>query len=146
LPTLAGQLRPAERGLLWALVHQPERVLPFIKTLEDVDFEGLSSGELLRMARELSDAEPGDVPNLLMERLSSVEANRLAAIASEPSAPVLDFEATVKSLKRLTFERELASVQREIDQLQARGGRGPELDALLLLKLELGRRLAPGKR
>ena len=98
------------------------------------------------MARELSDADPADVPNLLMERLSSGEANRLAAIASEASAPVLEAEASVKSLKRLTFERELASVQREIDQLQARGERGPELDTLLLRKLELGRLLAPEKR
>jgi DNA primase len=146
LPTLAGQLRPAERGLLWALVHQPEQVLRWVKTLEDVDLEGLSSGELLRIARDLSDGEPADVPNLLMERLSSGDANRLAAIASEASAPVLDAEASVKSLKRLTFERELASVQREIDGLQARGERGPELDALLFRKLELGRLVAPEKR
>jgi DNA primase len=146
LSTLAGQLRPAERGLLWALVHQPELVMPWIRTLEDVDFEGLSSGELLRIARDLPDGKPADVPNRLMERLSTGDANRLAAIASEASAPVLDAEASVKSLKRLTFERELASVQREIDGLQSRGERGPELDALLLRKLELGRLLAPEKR
>jgi DNA primase len=146
LPTLSGQLRPAERGLLWALVHQPEQVLPWLRTLEDADLEGLSSEDLLRQARELADGDPAEVPNLLMERLSSVEANRLAAIASEASAPVLEPEASVKSLKRLKHERDLASVQREIDRLQTQGERGPELHALLLRKLELGRLLVPEKR
>jgi hypothetical protein len=59
---------------------------------------------------------------------------------------VLDADSSVRSLKRLTYERELASVQREIDKLQTRGDRGPELDALLLRKLELGRLLSPGNR
>ena len=31
VPTLGGQLRPAERGLLWGLIHQPERVLAWIE-------------------------------------------------------------------------------------------------------------------
>ena len=43
VPMLGGHLRPAERGLLWGLVHQPERVLPSVLTLEDADLEGLSS-------------------------------------------------------------------------------------------------------
>jgi DNA primase len=141
--SLSGRLRPAERGLLWGLVHQPELVLPWIRTLEDVDLEGLVSGGLLRMTRELEVEDPAEAPNLLMERLSTSEAQELAAIASEASAPVLDPESSVKSLKRLTHERELAAVQREIDRLQTQGETGPALLALLQEKLELGRRLAP---
>jgi DNA primase len=143
LPMLSGQLRPAERGLLWGLVHEPARVLPWIRTLEDLDLEGVSSSQLLRMARDLSEAAPEEVPNLLMERLSTQDAQRLAAIASEASAPVLDAEQSVKSLKRLRLERERAEVQRQIDHGQATGDRGPHLDALLLRKLELRRLLEP---
>jgi hypothetical protein len=146
VPMLSGHIRPAERGLLWGLVHQPAQVLPSIRSLEDEDLEGLSSAALLRLARDLDLADPAEAPNALMERLSTEEAQRLAAIASEASAPVLDADSSVRSLKRLTYERELASVQREIDKLQTRGDRGPELDALLLRKLELGRLLSPGNR
>jgi DNA primase len=146
VPMLGGHIRPAERGLLWGLVHQPAQVLPSIRSLEDEDLEGLSSAALLRLARDLDLADPAEAPNALMERLSTEEAQRLAAIASEASAPVLDADSSVRSLKRLTYERELASVQREIDKLQTRGDRGPELDALLLRKLELGRLLSPGNR
>ena len=76
-----------------------------------------------------------------MERLSTVEAQRLVAIAAEPSAPVLDPESAVRSLKRMKYERLLAAVQRDIDGLQARGEKGSELDGLLQKKLELRRLL-----
>jgi DNA primase len=141
VPTLSGHLRAAERGLLWALVHQPEAALPWVKTLEDEDLEGLSSSELLRMARELTVEDPSEAPNVLMERLSTVEAQRLVAIAAEPSAPVLDAESAVRSLKRMKYERQLAAVQRDIDRLQAQGEKGSELDGFLQKKLELRRLL-----
>jgi DNA primase len=146
VPMIGGQLRAAERGLLWGLVHQPELVLPWVRTLEDADLEGLNSANLLRLARDLAPDDPGDVPNRLMERLSTEDARQLAAIASEAAAPVLDAESSVKSLKRLNDERQLAEVQRQIDRLQALGDRGAELDTLLLRKLELGRRLSPKNR
>jgi hypothetical protein len=122
-------------------VHQPEQALPWVKTLEDEDLEGLSSSELLQMARDLTVEDPSEAPNVLMERLSTVEAQRLVAIAAEPSAPVLDPESAVRSLQRMKHERRLAAVQRDIDQLQARGEKGSELDELLQKKLELRRLL-----
>jgi DNA primase len=143
IPTLAGHIRGAERGLLWGLVHQPALALPWIRTLEDEDLEGLSSSLLLRMARELSDGDPEEAPNILMARLSTEEAHRLAAIAAEPSAPVLDAESAVLSLKRMKYERQLAAVQRQIDGMQARGDRGADLLVLLQRKMELGRLLGP---
>jgi DNA primase len=139
--TLSGHLRAAERGLLWALVHQPEQALPWVRTLEDEDLEGLSSSELLRMARDLTVEDPSEAPNVMMERLSTVEAQGLVAIAAEPSAPVLDPESAVRSLKRMKYERQLAAVQRDIDGLQAQGEKGSELDGLLQKKLELRRLL-----
>jgi DNA primase len=141
--SLSGHLRAAERGLLWGLVHEPERALPWIRTLEDEDLEGLNSSVLLGMARDLSDGDPAEAPNALMERLSTEEAHRLAAIAAEPSAPVLDAASAVRSLQRIKHERQLAAVQRDIALLQARGERGPELLTLLQKKLELGRLLGP---
>ena len=141
VPTLMGQLRPAERGLLWGLVHVPEQVLPWLRTLEDDDLEGLSSSPILRMARDLAAGDAAEVPNLLMERLSTTEAQWLAATASEASAPVLDAEFSVRSLKRLTMERQRAQLQRDIDELQTRGEHGPELTRLLQRKLALQRQL-----
>ncbi len=58
---------------------------------------------------------------------------------------MLDAESSVKSLKRLKYERQLADVQREIDGLQGRGDVEADLVALLQKKLELGRLLAPEK-
>jgi len=141
VPGPMGQLRGAERGLLWGLIHAPAQVLPWLKTLEDIDLEGLSSAGILRLARDLAVSDPEDVPNALMERLSTTEVQWLAATASHASPPVIDAEFSVRSLKRLTLERERAEVQRDIDRLQAQGDRGPALILLLQRKLELQRRL-----
>jgi DNA primase len=143
VPTLMGQLRGAERGLLWGLIHDPAHTVPWIRTLEDDDLEGLSSAGLLQMTRDLEVGDATEVPNALMGRLSTSEAQWLAAVASEASAPVLDAESSVRSIKRLRIERELSAVQREIDRLQEYGEKGSDFMALLQKKLELGRLLAP---
>ncbi len=146
VPTLMGQLRPAEKGLLWGLVHDPAHTVPWLQSLEDTDLEGLTSAPILRLARDLHGVAPTEVPNVLMERLSTREAQWLAAIASESSAPVLDAGSSVASLKRLTHERELSAVQRAIDAVQAGRGSAADLDRLLQRKLELGRLLKPEER
>jgi DNA primase len=141
LPSLHLELRPAERGLLWGLVHDPGSVIPWLIELEDQDLEGLITAEILRMARGLGGLAPGDVPHTLMGRLSTREAQWLAATASEASPPVLNAELSVKSLKRMRLERQRAEVQREIDRLQEAGETGSRLTVLLREKLELQRRL-----
>jgi hypothetical protein len=143
LPTLMGQLRPAEKGVLWAIIHDPEHIVPALLSLEDEDLEGLSAAGILRIARELAVGPARDVPNALMERLNVTEAQWLAAIASESSAPVLDAESSVRSIKRLRIARELSAVQREIGRLQEQGEKGSDFMALLHKKLELGRLLTP---
>jgi hypothetical protein len=92
------------------------------------------------MARDL-DVAPEDVPSTLMERLNTREAELLAAVAAEPSSPVLGPEVCVHSLKRLRFEREQAELQREIDRLQTSGNTGPDLTELLQKKLRVQRAL-----
>jgi DNA primase len=138
---LTGRIRQAEKGLLWGLVHDPGGVLPWLKTLEDQDLEGLSTAGILRAARALALEGGGEAPNALIGRLTSTEAQWLAATAAESLPPVLNAELSVKSLKRLRFERERADIQQEIHRLQSEGNQGSALMELLLRKQELVRRL-----
>ena len=139
LPALSSSMRPAERGLLWGLIHQPAEVLPWLRQLEPADMEGLNTAGILKAALELDTAD--DPAHVLMERLSSVEAQMLAAAAAEASSPVLSPQRSVESLKRLRLERERAGVQRDIDRLQAAGDTGSKLTELLERKLSIQRAL-----
>lgn len=140
LPSLVTRLRPAERGLLWTLIHQPVETVPWLRMLEPEDIQGLRSESVLRIALDL-EISAEDVPAALMERLSTQEAEMLAAIAAEASSPVLRPDVSVFSLKRLRLEREQAEVQREIDRLQAAGEKGADLTALLRRKMSVQRDL-----
>ena len=80
-----------------------------------------------------------DVPNALMERLSTQEAQLLASVAAGASAPVLRPDVCVGALKRLRLERELAELQREIDRLQTAGNTGAASRNLLQRKLAVQR-------
>src|SRR5262245_33906677 len=51
----AGPLKPAERGLLWGLIHDPAIVRPMLDELEDQDLEQLTVGEVVETARDLQD-------------------------------------------------------------------------------------------
>jgi DNA primase len=144
VPLQSGRIKQAEKGLLWGLVHDPGSVFPWLDRLEDEDLEGLSTAGILRVARDLAREGGADTPNALMGRLSTVEAQWLAATAAESLPPVLNAELSVKSLKRLRLERQRAEIQREIHRLQAEGNQGSALMELLLRKQELGRRLDDG--
>ena len=140
LPSLMTRVRAAEKGLLWTLVHDPVNTLPWVVQLEPEDLQGLSTANIFRIAQELTSA-PEDVPSALMERLSTQEAELVAAVAAGASSPVLRPDVCVFSLKRLRLEREQADVQREIDRLQSAGDFGPALIALLQKKLAVQRAL-----
>jgi DNA primase len=88
LPSLITRVLPAEKGLLWALMHDPLAVLPWLGHLEPEDLQGLSTGHILATAVEIGPADLEATPNALMERLSKVEAELLAAMAAEAAAPV----------------------------------------------------------
>jgi DNA primase len=141
LPAL-GQVTKAEKGLIWLLVHQPQEALAALDTLDAIDVEGLASRTVLDLARKLNE-DRGFSPSALLERLSTVEAQLVTGIASEPEAHVRSAEECTRMINRLRHERERAAVQREIDLLQQVGAAEAEvrLGELLVRKYELIRRI-----
>ncbi len=140
VPSLQGNVRKAEKGLIWSLVHDPAGTMQWLRQLEPEDLKGLSTANILRTAQEL-DVKPDDVPSALMERLSTQEAELLASVAAEPSAPAILSDLCVVALKYVRLERELADVQRELNRLQNMGDRGPASTALLARKTRMVRAL-----
>jgi DNA primase len=141
VPTLQRHIRKAEKGLIWTLVHHPKAAVHSLQQLEVEDLQGLSTENILRMARGL-EVDPEDVPSTLMERLSTQEAELLASVAAERSAPVNLPDLCVVALKYVRLEREFADVQRKLRHLQEQGEKGPILLETLRRKLEIGRALA----
>jgi DNA primase len=140
LPGL-GQVTKAEKGLIWWLVHRPERALDALRTLDRGDFEGLACGQVLDLARKLDD-DRSFSPSVLLERLNISEARLVTGIASETEPHVHDAVECALILRRLRYERERAALQREIDRLQTTGTEpGEELQELLVRKYELIQRI-----
>lgn len=135
-------LRPAEQGLLWALVHHPVEGLAAVAQLDEADLEGLLSAPILTLARSLGQMPPDVLPALLRERLSAGERSWLdqAGEAPAPAAPPAD---CLNALKRLRYQRERMALQDEIDRLQPTGGPADDerLTALWERKKALLRRL-----
>ncbi len=136
-----GQVKVAERGLIWALIKNPEAALGALLELENEDLEGLATAGILRQARSLQEWPPAGIPGGLLERLSSGETALVRDIASQPGAPSEDAVDCARTLKRLRYDRERAALQRDIDRLQERGATdaGDELNALLRRKQQLQR-------
>ncbi len=134
LPGL-GQVTKAEKGLIWLLVHDQERALAALATLDPMDLKGLRSGSVLDLARKLNE-DRGFSPAALLERLTMAEANLVTAIASEREPHVHDAEGCVHVIRRLRCERERAAIQSEIDRLQEQGAaaHADEIDSLLTRK------------
>src|SRR5437762_5272634 len=115
-----GQIKIAERGLIWALINDPEAGLGALLALDPEDFDGLATRELLRQAPSLQGWPSGAVPGALIERLSKGEASLVHEIARQSGAPA-DAAGCSRTLKCLRYDRERADVQREIDRLQEMG-------------------------
>ena len=144
LPAAVAQrtpLRPAESGLIWHLVREPETGLEALRQLGEDDFEGLASGDVLRMALELGENGADGLPKLLAERLSEQERALVARIAKRPEAGATA-EGCAKTIKAERLARERAQVQELIDQLQSSPGNGgPDLKELWDRKHALIRQL-----
>ena len=140
VPTLQGNVRKAEKGLIWSLVHDPVTTIQWLNQLEPEDLKGLSTANILRTAQELT-VRPEDVPSALMERLSTQEAELLASVAAEPCPPAVLPDLCVVALKYVRLERELADVQRELKRLQDIGDSGPASMVLLARKSQMVRAL-----
>jgi DNA primase len=139
--SLQGHLRKAEEGLIWTLVHEPAAAVTALRQMEPQDLKGLMAENILLTARDLK-ISPEDVPSALMERLSTEEAQLLASVAAQRSAPVTLPELCVVALKYVRLQREFAEVQRELNRLQEQGETGPILLTTLRRKLELSRALS----
>jgi DNA primase len=136
-----GQVTKAEKGLIWLLVHQQEDSLEALTTLDPEDFGGLAGGRILDLAKKLNE-DKGFSPAALFERLSTLDAQLVTAIASEGEAHVHDAHDCVRILKRLRWERERAAIQREIDRLQELGALdGEKLQELLVRKYDVIQRI-----
>jgi DNA primase len=139
---VAGQVKVAERGLIWAIMHQPETGLAALGEVDGVDLEGLATRDILRQAQSLQGWPPGSLPEALIQRLSTAEAALVQDIARQVGAPA-DAADCVKTLKKQRYDRERAQVQREIDRLQETGGAeyDRQITALLERKLALAHRI-----
>jgi DNA primase len=126
-----GQIKVAERGLIWALVHQPDTAVGALQALEPDDLAGLPTGDILRQARSLHDWPAASIPEALQERLSTVEAALVAEIGRQTGAPA-DAADCVRTLKRLRYDRERADLQRQIDRLQEAGAAAHETEIVAL--------------
>ena len=115
-----GQIKVAERGLIWALCHDPAGAMAAVAELDEEDLDGLATREILKQARSLHDWPPSGLPGALIERLSTGEVTLVEEIGRQTGAPA-DALDCVRTLKRLRYDRERALVQREIDRLQEAG-------------------------
>jgi len=141
LPTF-GQLKQAEKALIWGLIHNTGEALEALAELDDEDLEGLAGRHILELARSLHD-EPQDLlPSTLLQRLSTVNAQLVTSIAASSISPA-PAAACARALKRLRWERERAALQREIDRLQELGAtqHGNEINNLWQRKKELLHRI-----
>lgn len=139
--TSAVTLTETERGLLWAILHQPEAASRALQSLQDNDIEGLASESLLRKGMELAWGDADVLPNALMERLTDREARMLTQAGAERQAPVTDLSACVEALRRARIRRDLVDLDREIAQLSSQEPDSPRLTELVLKKIAIRRQL-----
>jgi DNA primase len=126
IPTTV-RVRPAEQGLLWALVHRTIEGLAALGQLEPEVVDGLLAAPIFRLAMSLAEMPPDVLPELLRERLSEGERAILEQAAA-PEAAIAAPVDCVSALRRIHIEREAARTQDEIDRLQREGSKD---DALL---------------
>jgi DNA primase len=137
-----GQLKSAEKALIWALIHDPAGAAAALELLDEEDLENLAGREIFEMARSLHTEEPDSLPSTLLQRLSTVNAQLVTSLAAHATSPAPAAECA-RAIKRLRWERERAAIQREIDRLQQLGAsqHGHEIDNLWLRKKDLIQRI-----
>jgi DNA primase len=135
-----GQIRPAERGLIWAVFHDEDGARAALDTLDSRDFETLLTRRILEVAQGLYESSVDDAPAALLARLSTEEVRLVTGIAAEPARPVPAAESAAE-LRLLRYERERAGLQREIEALQSGGASDERMEELGQRKIELSREI-----
>jgi hypothetical protein len=115
-----GQFKPAERGLIWAIMKDSAVAAGALAELEDGDLDGLSGAGIIQQARSLQAWPVDSIPRTLLERLSKGENNVVDEICRQSSPPAAAVDC-VRALKKLRLERELAELQRELSRVQEQG-------------------------
>ena len=119
-----GQLKPAERGLIWGLFHKTREAAAALAGLDSADLDQLAGREIFELARSLHDQPVDLLPSELLRRLSTMSAQLVTGIAGEKGSPIKgadDLEGAPGASAGMRCERERAAVQREIDRLQELG-------------------------
>jgi DNA primase len=142
LPSL-GEVKNAEKALIWWLIQRPAEAREVLQLLEEEDLRALAARRIFEMARSLQGEASEQLPSALIQRLSTVDAQLVTRIASEPAPPATLVDECVRAMKRLRFDRERAAIQREIDRLQELGAtqHGREIDNLWQRKKDLLHRI-----
>jgi DNA primase len=135
-----GQIRPAERGLIWAVFHDEDGARTALERLGAEDFEMLLTRRVLEITQSLFDSGTDDLPSALLARLNSEEARLVTGIAAVAERPVPAAESA-NELRLMRFERERGGLQREIERLQSAGTGGEPLESALQRKVELSREI-----
>jgi DNA primase len=125
------QVKAAEKGVIWALMHEPAAGIAALEQLDREDLVGLATEPILEQARALKEWASSALPQALLERLTSTEARVVEEIARQTHAAGPPLEC-VKALKRMRYSRERAAVQREIDRLQEQGAATHENEIVTL--------------
>jgi DNA primase len=133
-----GQVKPAERGLIWAVMRDTPSGMAALERLHEEDFEGLATRAILQQARSLQGWAETALPEALLERLTTGEAALVQEICHHSSAPAGAADC-VRVLQQLRLDRERAAIKREIDRLQEAGPSADEqrMNALLVRSREL---------
>jgi DNA primase len=135
-------VKPAERGLIWALVHEPAVALAALESLDEEDLRALAARRVFEAARSLQHSTADQVTSHLLERLSEQETRLVTGIGADPARPA-PADACVRALRLLRYDRERAELQREIDRLQQERAPGvtARIEQLGLQKIDLKRRI-----
>jgi len=116
-----GQVKPAERGLIWAIMRAPDQAVGLLGALQDEELEGLASADILRQARSLHACPPSSLPQTLLERLSKEEVRLVESISIQPEAPARILTDCVLELRKHRLVRERTAVERQLANLLEQG-------------------------
>ena len=92
-----GQMKNAEKGLIWSLIHNTKEALEALDELEDDDLEGLAGRDIFEVARSLHGGPVELVPSTLLQRLSTVNAQLVTSIAATTSPPAPPVECVSRA-------------------------------------------------
>lgn len=141
--SVGGRATTAEEGMIWATMRDTSAAQEALAGTDTADFEGLATESILRVARTLVEWPADTVPQALLERVSSDDAEQVQRIARDSEPPAHAAKDCADTLRRRRFERERVGIGDKITRQQQIGTAEAlaEVDALLRSKTELDRRI-----